>query len=175
MAEWRMVSHGIELGFARPCDAQALALMSRDLIETGLGWGYRHETMLRFIHDPEVVVLAARANRQPVGFAVMKFGDERAHLVLLAVLPKHQRHGIARGMIAWLVETAQTAGIMSVHVELRASNEAAYLYYRSVGFSEVLRVPGYYQGRETALRMIRVLRKPGAVSETWRPPTLDKY
>ena len=31
----------IEIGFARPGDAQTLALMSRDLIETGLGWTYR--------------------------------------------------------------------------------------------------------------------------------------
>ena len=175
MAEWRMVSRSIELGFARPRDAQALALMSRDLIETDLGWGYRDETILRFIRDPDVVVLAARANRQPVGFAIMKFGDERAHLVLLAVRPSHQRQGLARRMIAWLIETSLTAGMMSIHVELRADNRAAYALYKGFGFSETLRVPGYYQGRETAVRMIRMLRVPGFVPEAWRPPTLDKY
>ncbi len=175
MAEWCMVSHGIKLELAHPRDAQALALMSRDLIESGLGWGYRQETLLRFILEPEVVVLAARASHQTIGFAVMKFGDERAHLVLLAVRPTHQRQGIARRMIAWLVETALTAGMMSIHVELRANNRAAHALYRAIGFSEVLRVPGYYHGRETALRMIRVLRFPGATAETWPPPTLDKY
>ena len=175
MAESRMVSHGIQLGFAHPSDAQVLALMSRDLIETGLGWGYRHETILGFIADPEVVVLAARDHQQRVGFAVMKFGDERAHLVLLAILPAYQRRGIARRTMAWLVESALTAGMMSIHVELRADNQPAYALYRAIGFAETLRIPGYYQSRETAVRMIRMLRVPGFVAEEWRPPTLDKY
>lgn len=170
-----MAFHGIQLGFAHPRDAQALALMSRDLIEVGLGWGYRHERFLGFIHDREVVVLTARAGRQPVGFAVMKFGDERAHLVLLAVRPTRQRQGIARRMIAWLVESTLTAGMMSIHVELRADNQPAYTLYRALGFAETLRVPGYYRGRETAVRMIRMLRAPGVAAEAWRPPTLDKY
>ena len=30
--------------------------------------------------------------------------------------------------------------------------------YRALGFSETIRVPGYYRGRESALRMIRMLR-----------------
>jgi len=47
--------------------------------------------------------------------------------------------------------------MISVHVELRASNEAALSFYRATGFAETFRVPGYYRGRETAVRMIRLL------------------
>jgi ribosomal protein S18 acetylase RimI-like enzyme len=36
----------------------------------------------------------------------MKFHDEHAHLVLLAVRPAHQRSGTARRLIDWLVESA---------------------------------------------------------------------
>jgi hypothetical protein len=32
-------------------------------------------------------------------------------------------------------------------------------------------VPGYYRGREAALRMIRVLRSTSPVPYTWRPST----
>ena len=92
----------------------------------------------------------------------MRFGDERAHLILLAVQPAHQRRGIGRRMIAWLLDSALVAGMTSVHVELRASNTPACAFYRSVGFSETFRVPGYYRGRETAMRMIRMLRVPSA-------------
>ena len=169
-----MVHHRIDLGLAHPREAQELALMSRDLIETGLGWRYGHDAMLRFVRDPNAVVLAARARQQPIGFAVMQFDDERAHLVLLAVRATHQRRGIARRMLDWLVETALTAGMQSIHVELRADNRTAHALYRALGFSEVLRIPGYYQGREAALRMIRMLRAPGIVTETWQPPTLDR-
>jgi len=104
----------------------------------------------------------------------MEFGDERAHLVLLAVRPLKRRAGIGRRLLDWLMESARTAGIESVHLELRAGNEAARGFYRAMGFSESVTVPGYYRGREAALRMLRVLRVPGPASYTWRPPTLGQ-
>jgi ribosomal protein S18 acetylase RimI-like enzyme len=74
-------------------------------------------------------------------------------------------------MASWLLASAATAGIALVHVELRAQNEAAYAFYRSLGFAETLRLPGYYKGRETAIRMMRMLRIPGTSLPTWQPPS----
>jgi [ribosomal protein S18]-alanine N-acetyltransferase len=169
-----MADRDYAIGFARIADAPALAAMSRDLVETGLGWEYRPERLARMIADANTVAVVTRDVRRPVGFAVMTFGDERAHLVLLAVRPSHQRQGIARSALAWLLESAATAGMISVHVELRATNPAAYALYCDAGFTETVRVPGYYRGREAAVRMIRVLRVPSAELPTWRPPTLDR-
>jgi ribosomal protein S18 acetylase RimI-like enzyme len=164
----------ITLRLARPADASALAAMSRDLIETGLGWHYRTEQVTKLVHDSETVTLVAGNGERTVGFAIMGLGDERAHLVLLAVRPSHQRRGIGRRMTRWLVETAATAGAASVHVELRAGNKAAYAFYRALEFAETLRLHGYYGGRETAIRMMRLLRPPGLAPQTWRPPPSDK-
>ncbi len=164
----------IRLGLALPRDAPALALMSRDLIETGLGWAYRAERIARMIGDPDAVTLVARRDAAAVGFAVMTFGAERAHLVLLAVCAPYQRRGIARRMIAWLRESVVTAGMASIHVELRAGNPRAYALYQAAGFTEVLRLPGYYRGRETAVRMICPLRGHDIAPQSWRPPTLDR-
>ena len=160
----------LQFHFARPRDAQALALMARDLIETGLGWTYQPRRISELIHDPETVTLVARDAGQLVGFAVMTFGDERAHLILLAVRRTHQRRGIARRLLNWLLESATVAGVASVHVELRASNRPAYLFYRMMGFAETVHVPGYYRGRESAVRMLRMLRPPGLTTATWQPP-----
>jgi ribosomal protein S18 acetylase RimI-like enzyme len=170
-----MAARDISLDFARPSDAQALAVMSRDLIEAGLGWVYRPERFSRLIANDDTVALVARAGERPVGFAVMEFGDERAHLVVLAVAPKHQRAGIARRMLAWLLKSALTAGITSVHVELRADNQPAFELYRSMGFCETLRVPGYYRGRETAIRMIRMLRGSRLALPHWQPPPKERH
>lgn len=156
-----MAALDIELGLANGADAHYLAALARDLIEAGLGWGYRPPRMAALIRDPETITLIARGSARPVGFAVMRFGDERAHLILLAVQHAHQRRGVGRRLIEWLLESAQVAGVSSVHVELRASNAPAYAFYRSLGFVETIRVPGYYRGREAALRMIRMLRVPG--------------
>jgi ribosomal protein S18 acetylase RimI-like enzyme len=155
-----MGAEEITLQFASRSDAAQVALMSRDLIEDGLGWRYRAQSVRELIDDPETVTLVARDGEVLAAFGIMKFGDERAHLVLLAVRPSYQRCGIARRLVLWLVESAATAGLASVHVELRASNAAAHALYRATGFSETLRVPGYYSGRETAIRMLRILRVP---------------
>jgi [ribosomal protein S18]-alanine N-acetyltransferase len=169
-----MVSRNIEIAFASRRDAHTLSLMSRDLIEAGLGWGYRADRVARMILDPDTVALVARDGVMPIGFAMMKFGDDRAHLVLLAVAERHQRCGVGRKLLTWLLESAVVAGIASVHVELRAGNRAAYGFYRALGFTETLRVPGYYQGRETAIRMIRMLRTPAMRALPWRVPGADR-
>ncbi len=153
-----MASLDIELALATDGDARPLAMLARDLIESGLGWAYRPPRLAALIHDADTVTVVARTRSQPIGFAIMRFGDERAHLILLAVKPEHQRRGIGRRLIEWLLESAYVAGIASVHIELRASNAPAYAFYRALGFAETIRVPGYYRGRETALRMIRMLR-----------------
>jgi ribosomal-protein-alanine N-acetyltransferase len=154
---------------AAPRDAQAIALMSRDLVETGLGWKYDAARVLRAIREPETLAPVACERGRIAGFALMEFGEERAHLVLLAVRPAERRRGIGRLLVEWLVESARVAGIASLHLELRAGNEAARGFYRALGFDETLVVPGYYGGREAALRMIRVLRAAGPVPYTWRP------
>ena len=49
--------------------------------------------------------------------------------------------------LTWPCCASITAGIASIHLELRARNEAAYAFYRALGFAETLRLPGYYLGR----------------------------
>jgi ribosomal-protein-alanine N-acetyltransferase len=169
-----MNSRETSLRLACRIDAPTLAAMSRDLIETGLGWHYRTERVSRLLRDPETVTVVACDGARTVGFAIMRVGDERAHLVLLAVRPSHQQRGTGTRMTEWLVRTAAAAGMASVHVELRAENRAAYRLYRATGFTETLRLQGYYRGRETAIRMMRLLRQPGIAPQAWRPPTIDE-
>jgi ribosomal-protein-alanine N-acetyltransferase len=143
---------------AAESDALAIARMSRDLIETGLGWSWTATRVLRSIRDSETLVLVARESRRIVGFAIMDFGDEAAHLTLLAVDPSHQRHGIGRRLFDWLRQSALTAGMAVVKLELRAANVEAQHFYRCLGFEEIGWTAGYYRRRETALRMALRLR-----------------
>jgi ribosomal protein S18 acetylase RimI-like enzyme len=152
-----MAALDIELKLAQDDDAHQLATFARDLIEAGLGWSYQPQRIASLIDDPEIVTLVARERGEPIGFASMRFGETRAHLILLAVQPDHQRRGIGRSLVLWLLETARVAGITSIHVELRMSNVPAFAFYRALGFAETIRVHGYYRGRETARRMIRML------------------
>jgi ribosomal protein S18 acetylase RimI-like enzyme len=174
-----MTARAITIRLAEPRDAQAIAMMSRDFIEAGLGWKYDAPRVLRAIRERDTLAAVAcegakNAKGTITGFAIMDFGDERAHLVLLAVRPSHRRMGVGQRLFEWLLESARIAGMASIHLELRAGNDAARRFYRSMGFYETVLVPGYYRGgegrKEGALRMLRVLRAPGPVPYTWRPP-----
>jgi len=165
-----MAEGELEVGFASPGDAQTIALMSRDLIEAGLRWRYRASHVADLIRDPSCVALLTREDARILGFAIMDFGETRAHLILLAVHPGHRRRGIARRMLTWLFDSAAVAGMMSIHVELRVGNASALALYTGLGFTETLRVPRYYAGREPAVRMLRMLHTPGAIAPRWQPP-----
>lgn len=110
------------------------------------------------MRHPDSVVLVARASAAIAGFAIMRYSDDVAHLNLLAVDPDHRRRGVARRLMSWLEETAITAGTFIIGLELRATNAAAFAFYSSLGYRELGRVPGYYQGVEPAIRMARDVR-----------------
>ena len=172
-----MSQSAIALRLAVPRDAHTIAVMSREHIEQGLPWKYDPARMSASIRKRDTTVLTPVDRTALAGFAMMEFGDERAHLVLLAVRPSHRRLGIGQRMLEWLLESARVAGMASIHLELRAGNDAARRFYRAMGFYETVLVPGYYRSgegrKEGALRMLRVLRSPGPVPYTWRPPKTE--
>ena len=145
------------LRLATPADAREIAEMSRDLIEQGLTWSWTPARVQHFISGPESSVIVARRERRIAAFAIMHFGDDAAHLNLLAVAPEHRRQGLGRQLMDWLTATAIEAGVLRINLELRTHNEEARAFYESLGFDQLGVVQGYYQGRESALRMSRHL------------------
>lgn len=169
-----MPADAIQLRLARLQDAADIARMSRDQIEAGLGWTYDAARVGRLVAAADTTALVAVSGAQLVGFAIMQFGDEHAHLVLLAVRPRSRRTGVGRRLLGWLLESARVAGMAELKLELRADNAGARAFYRALGFSDAGLLPGYYRQREAALRMRRVLRDAGAAAPAWHAPTLRR-
>jgi ribosomal-protein-alanine N-acetyltransferase len=151
------------LSLARAGDAREIAEMSRDLIEQGLTWSWTPARVQHFISGAESSVVVARREsrgdaprddaRRIAAFAIMHFGDEVAHLNLLAVASECRRQGLGRQLMDWLNATAVAAGVFRVNLELRSHNADARAFYESLGFTSLGVIHGYYQGREAALRM----------------------
>ena len=150
-----------EIQLATRSDAREIARMSRDYIEDGLGWSWLPRRVLTMIRDPESVVLIARtAGGGPIsGFAIMEYHRNHAHLNLLAVTPALRRSGLGRHLLEWLEETARVAGTFRIVLEVRARNFGARQFYRDLGYYEREYIPGYYQGQESALRMMKRLEQ----------------
>lgn len=147
------------LALARPQDAVPIALMSRRLVEAGLpSWSWTTRRVARQIVDPESIVLVAHRGDELAGFAIMGFGDEAAHLNLLAVEPRFRRNGLGRRMMRWMEASATTAGTFEVSLEVRAGNRLGRQFYRALGYAEAEVIPGYYDRIEDAVTMKRDLR-----------------
>ena len=147
---------------ASPHDAAAIAGLSRRLIEAGLPPAWPADRVLCHIKRTDSVVLTARwqghESAPLAGFAIMQFGDTRAHLNLLAVASDYQRRGLGRQLMQWLHESARVAGTWVLGLELRATNAGAQRFYESLGYQPSGVIRGYYQGLEDALRMSCDLR-----------------
>ena len=146
-----------DIRIARPADHEVIAAMSRDYIEHGLGWSWTPERVLRAIRSPSATVLVVQRREALEAFAIMEFGDKRAHLALLAVHPMRRHLGLGTGLITWLEQSARVAGISSIRLEARADNHSAVAFYARLGFAETGRVPGYYEGVVDAVRLEKKL------------------
>ena len=155
-----MTSSELSLQLARLADATTIANLSRDLIEYGLRWRWTPMRVAVSIRAPNVNVLVARMHENTAGFAIMRYGDDDAHLDLLAVAPPYRRAGVGRQLLEWLEKCAVVAGIFKVSLEVRAQNTGAQCFYERMGYRTLLRLPGYYQDIEDALRMERDLSYP---------------
>ncbi len=155
------------LRLAVPADAPAIAALSRDRIELGLGWRWTAPRVMRCVLDPATNVVVMRGppagqgerGEPPLrGFGIMKYHDDHAHLLLLAVDVRAVRGGIGSAMVAWLEASACVAGIGRIQLEARDTNEAARAFYAHLGYREVHRLPGYYDGREACVQLAKELQ-----------------
>lgn len=81
---------------------------------------------------------------QLMGFAVASLTAPRAELETIAVAAEYQRRGVARKLFDELADKLPLAGATEIHLEVRASNQAALGLYRRLGFKETGRRPRYY-------------------------------
>lgn len=165
-----MNATALPLALATPADAAAIARLSRDEVERGLGWRWQPPAIARLIAQADTTVLCARQSEPAAaagplaGFGIMEFGDARAHLLLLATAPCVRRQGLARRIVGWLEKSARTAGLSEIRLEVRCGNTGAQRFYDALGFERQRYLPGFYQGREAAYRMAKALRAPAVPS-----------
>ena len=133
-------------------DAPAIARMSRLYIEQGLGWSWNVPRIEAAIRCDSINVVVMRERGDLIGFGIMQYGDQTAHLALLGVSPPCRHRGLATRLLAWLEKCADTAGIGRIAVEARCDNPAAIAFYEKCHYRRLSRVPGYYRGLVDAIR-----------------------
>lgn len=100
--------------------------------------------------------LVAVEQEQVVGYVGSQTVLGEADIMNVAVHPGHRRKGIAVRLLNRLQSDLSGAGVYSLTLEVRASNDPAIGLYQGLGYVQVGRRPGYYRNpKEDAL----ILRK----------------
>ncbi len=92
----------------------------------------------------------------PVGYAVVLFVLDEAHLLNISVVRAAQRRGLGSRLLEYLLSIAWGEGVRQFFLEVRPSNLSALALYQRAGFVEIGRRKGYYpsqDGREDAIVM----------------------
>ena len=141
-------------------DLDAIVELERE----SLGWDAWTEPLIREGLEgrlPTVRYLAARADGELAGYAVVSLVADVAELQRIAVAPTHRRTGVASALIEALVELAVGTEADRVLLEVREDNEAALGCYTQSGFVEIDRRPRYYRDGAAAVVMVRPLPDQG--------------
>ena len=104
------------------------------------------------LSKPSGICLAATDGDTLLGYLICSRYDQVWHLMNVAVAPERRRAGVARRLIAKLVEEA--GGKLPFTLEVRVSNRPAITMYERLGFRSAGVRPRYYQDNgEDALIM----------------------
>lgn len=107
----------------------------------------------------------------PVAAALVRVVAGEGELLRLAVHPSARRQGHARALVEAILADLAGGLPYGLHLEVRASNEAARALYRATGFAEVGRRPDYYASPVEDAVLMRWWPSPdGACRDRLAPP-----
>ncbi|MEX0868176.1 MAG: ribosomal protein S18-alanine N-acetyltransferase [Nitriliruptoraceae bacterium] len=127
-----VVAVTIEPAGGDPSTAAALAAL--DASASSRPWSV--STFTAELARDDRVYLTARVEGRLVGVVGLAMQDGDAHVMTFAVDPAWQHQGIARRLLAALLDEAQRRGA-AVTLEVRATDERTRRLYRRAGFEDV--------------------------------------
>lgn len=102
------------------------------------------ETVFRDCFRDNYYLWAACHGEQLIGFAVVAYLFDEAHLLNLCVHPRSQGQGVGRLLLRHVMARALHGGIQKIILEVRMSNSVASGLYANEGFEVIGQRPGYY-------------------------------
>ena|SRR3989338_5451696 len=100
-------------------------------------------------------VIHPRFRRAILGYVIFwKVADEM-HILNIAVHPRYRRRGIGKLLLRATLDAYPPEQVRLIVLEVRRSNVAAQLLYKSFGFEVVEVKSGYYRNLDDALVMIK--------------------
>ena len=102
------------------------------------------EAIASELENPLSLWLVAEKDGAVIGYVGSQTVPDEADMMNLAVSPAARRQGVASALVRELVTRLQSKGVISLTLEVRASNGPAVRLYDGFGFMQVGRRKNYY-------------------------------
>ena len=120
----------------------------------GSGWSLKSLERELTLEHSRVVVIREKPRCLPVALMVYWVLADGLELINMHTLPSCRRCGLGRAMLQYLQADCVSLRRDAIFLDVRSSNEPALGLYESMGFYQVGRRKGYYDGgAEDALLM----------------------
>jgi len=131
-------------------DLSAVDRVMREAFDPRFGEAWTPSQVAGVMAMPGVWLTLAEADGGAAGFAMSRAILDEAELLLLAVRPAMRRRGVGRQLLRSAIAEARGRGVVRMHLEVRAGNDAVALY-RAAGFAKIGERRDYYRGRSGKL------------------------
>jgi ribosomal-protein-alanine N-acetyltransferase len=122
---------------------------------------WRREHFEHEIAAPFSFPFVAERNDMIVGYVCLMSLFEEAQILDIAVAPEQRGRGVARELLEYAYSIARKKDAELLVLEVRASNVAAITLYERSGFIRTGQRAKYYEGKDDAVLMEKVLTTPG--------------
>ena len=123
---------------------RAAALHAESFVPLGER-AWTRQDLAELIASPGVAGLLLQVDGHDAGLAVCRVAADEAELLTIAIRPAHRRKGLARRLLATVIDHVRNAGARTLFLEVGVDNPAARSLYESQGFRAVGERRGYYQ------------------------------
>jgi len=125
--------------------------------------GWSVEEFEALLSGPNVFVRGVRREsvfgfRRLVGFVIVRIAADEAEILTIAILRTRRGRGYGRMLMEEAMRCLYREGAVSCFLEVNHGNDRAVSLYRALGFEEVGRRKGYYDGADGSDRSALVMR-----------------
>jgi len=147
---------GLHIRGFKPLDIQVLYQMDSVCFPADIA--YSRAELQFYISHKDSITRVAELKDVVVGFAVGRVRDRStAHVMTLDVIQSARRSRVGTALIDSLHHEFRSKGARLSFLEVDVENVAARRFYEAHKYRYVEVLPGYYNGRSDALRMVRNL------------------
>ena len=126
-------------------------------------YAWTEEDFLRCLRQRNCIGMVAEQGEKVIGFMIYELHKNKLHILNFAVHPGFRRLGVGAQMVAKLISKLSSHRRTRITLEVRETNLAAQLFFRSQGFRATRVLRAYYEdsGEDAFLMQYRFANDTG--------------